>query len=128
MEIKSLGLALLIAGLGVNQSLANQHQPINLREGSALRRGREEDRWLREDKLKHLMVSAFITGIGYRLCSEGFDLPAQRSRAIASSLAFSLGLGKELWDRTQKQESFSFKDLGADLLGIGTGLLLFTTW
>jgi len=114
------------ACLGLNESWACQHRAVNL--GRALVERRKEDRWLGEDKLKHLMVSAFISGIGYRLCSEGFDLPTQRSRAIASSLTFSLGLGKELWDRTQKGESFSFKDLGADLLGIGTGLLLFTTW
>jgi len=123
-----LSLVLVAAGLETNESLANQHQPINLRKGSALADGKEGDGWLGEDKLKHLMVSVFLTGIGYRLCADGLDWPAKRSRAIASSFTFSLGLGKELRDRTQGGESFSLKDLGVDLLGIGIGLLIFTTW
>jgi len=83
---------------------------------------------LGEDKLKHLMVSTFLTGIGYRLSYDGFDCPQDRSRVVASSITFSIGLGKELRDQAQKGDTFSFKDLVADLLGIGMGLLILTTW
>ncbi len=119
---------LVSAYIGFNESRAYQHQAINSGKGSALVEGQKEDRWLGEDKLKHLMVSTFLTGIGYRLCYDGFDCPTDCSRVVASSFTFSLGLGKELRDRTQKGETFSLKDLVADLLGIGMGLLIFATW
>ncbi len=89
--------------------------------------GKKEDRWLGDDKLKHLMVSAFLTGIGYRLCYDGLECRRERSKVLASSLTLSLGLGKELRDR-QRGEIFSYKDLIADLCGIGMGLLVFTSW
>lgn len=130
MEIKPFlfGLALVAFGLQTSEGLANQHQEINLRKSSALAERQKEDSWLGEDKLKHLLVSTFLIGTGYRLCSDGFDMPSDCSRVVASSLAFSLGLGKELRDRTKEGEIFSLKDLGVDLLGIGMGLLIFTTW
>ena len=35
-----------------------------------------------------------------------------------------LGLGKEFWDRNQKDNIFSWKDLSADVLGILIGITL----
>ncbi len=121
-------LALILVGCAADEGKAYHHRPLNLGKGPSLFAEQKEDKWLGEDKVKHLMVSTFLTGIGYRLCYDGFDCPVDRSRVVASSLTFSLGLGKELRDRTQMGEIFSFKDLVADLLGIGMGLLLFTSW
>lgn len=108
--------------------MPSHHQVLNLGKGLALSEGQKEDRCLGEDKLKHLMVSTFLTGIGYRLSYDGFDWPQARSRVVASSITLSIGLGKELRDQAPKGDTFSFKDLVADLLGIGMGLLILTTW
>jgi uncharacterized protein YfiM (DUF2279 family) len=123
-----LSLALIPSGFGARGSLPSPHQVLNLEKGLALSEGQKEDRCLGEDKLKHLMVSTFLTGIGYRLSYDGFDWPQDRSRVVASSITLSIGLGKELKDQVQKGDTFSFKDLVADLLGIGMGLLILTTW
>jgi uncharacterized protein YfiM (DUF2279 family) len=123
-----LSLALIPSGFGARSGLPSQHQVLNLEKGGALSEGQKEDRCLGEDKLKHLMVSTFLTGIGYRLSYDGFDWPQDRSRVVASSITLSIGLGKELKDQVQKGDTFSFKDLVADLLGIGMGLLILTTW
>jgi uncharacterized protein YfiM (DUF2279 family) len=88
--------------------------------------GNSSDPWLARDKLAHFSASLAVVGLSHHLmsCESGF--PAARSRGHAAGLAISLGLVKEVKDKNKPGNFFSFRDLAADLLGTGIGLLLFT--
>ena len=85
----------------------------------AARGGR--DRWLAPDKAKHVVVSAVLVWGVYRLYHGELGNDRGDSRVVAAGITGLLGLGKELRDRR-----FSGRDLVADGVGIGVGLVLFT--
>lgn len=87
---------------------------------------RLSDRWLARDKLEHVAVSAFLSGVSYSIFRD-FCYNKQKSSAyFSASLTFGLGLGKEFCDRRAPRGKFSYRDLVADILGIGLGLLIAT--
>ena len=86
-----------------------------------------KDRWLGEDKLQHFFVSAFLTGVGYLIVREPLRTSENRSVYYGSGFSFSVGLGKEIYDLQSKKGHPSFKDIVADLLGIGVAVLLIKT-
>ncbi len=80
------------------------------------------DPWLGEDKFKHFFLSGFLTVYSYNFLREVVNSP--KSVAVYSS-SFSiagLGIGKEIYDHKSKKGHPSFKDILANLLGIGTAL------
>jgi uncharacterized protein YfiM (DUF2279 family) len=80
------------------------------------------DRWFAADKAKHFVVSAAIQSAAHTVWrANGRDYRAAAWQAAAVTM--SLGVGKELWDRHQGRP-FSWKDLGADAAGTGTGAVL----
>lgn len=84
------------------------------------------DKWFGNDKADHLTVSALLVGFGYYAAREEFqmdELPARRG-AVCFSLGF--GIAKEIYDWKSKRGTPSFKDLLADLVGIGIGFLMIT--
>ncbi len=89
--------------------------------GASPERAQDADRWLARDKLYHFVGSAVIQGAGHSvLRATGSDY---RSASItAGAITLGAGIGKELWDRSQGRY-FSWKDLGADLLGGGTAAI-----
>ena len=81
-----------------------------------------QDRWLAPDKLRHLTTSAVLTGVAF----QGYDrmsYTSRRAQACAALSALALGVLKEVRDR--RKTYFSWKDLIADLLGIGLGVVAF---
>lgn len=48
------------------------------------------------------------------------------SRQIAAGNALALGLAKEIYDKTTRRGTPSWKDLLADVVGIGVAVLLVT--
>lgn len=86
-------------------------------------RASRRDLWLAKDKADHLVVSALLTGLGYYATRQELNFSEARSRNLAPAFSLSLGLAKELRDRRRPGGFFSFKDLGADLLGCGLGYL-----
>jgi len=84
-----------------------------------------QDRWLALDKLKHLTVSAVLTGLSYNFFR--YDLHNTRTDAIGLSCGFTLSLGlmKEYADSRKPKGYASFKDVVADIAGIALGILLF---
>jgi uncharacterized protein YfiM (DUF2279 family) len=87
---------------------------------------RLSDRWLAPDKLEHVAVSAFLSGVSYSIFRDFYCNKQETSACFSATLTFGLGLGKEFYDRRAPRGKFSYKDLVADILGIGLGLLIAT--
>ncbi|MBN2542720.1 hypothetical protein JXI42_07610 [bacterium] len=78
------------------------------------------------DKAAHLVVSAILVGVGYNIATE-FDIVEnrdQRRKAVGVSV-FAVGFGKEFYDALSKNGDASYKDILANILGIGIGLVIF---
>ena len=86
---------------------------------------REPDRWLAMDKVWHFTASFATTGAGYHLCANRLNLAEPAPVSISLGGTFALGLAKEFYDRAGPTRHFSWKDLVADLAGIGVGYLVF---
>jgi putative lipoprotein len=83
-----------------------------------------QDKWFAKDKADHLIVSAFLTGMGYYAAQKEFEFNHRQSKTFAVGFSISLGLLKETYDGLYKKTKFSFKDLVADLAGIGLALII----
>lgn len=82
------------------------------------------DKWLAKDKADHFATSAFLVGFGYYAARKELHRSDPASKNLAMGFSFSLGIMKEVYDKTSRKGSPSLKDLAADLLGIGVGYLL----
>ncbi len=85
------------------------------------------DRWLARDKASHLAVSAALVGLSYHLLCYEQRKSGSSSRNLAAGISLGWGLAKETRDASRPGNHFCFKDLTADLLGAGLGILIFTT-
>ncbi len=79
------------------------------------------DKWMSWDKLEHLGVSAFFSGVFYNMFHDFYNNDRKSSTCFSATLTLSLGLGKEFYDRKTPPGRFSYKDLVADIVGIGLG-------
>ena len=84
------------------------------------------DRWFARDKLEHFGASVFLSGVSYSIFRDFYHNDRESSVFFSAGLTFSLGLGKELYDQKTPRERFSYKDLVADILGMGLGLWIAT--
>jgi len=82
------------------------------------------DSWFGRDKANHLTVSAALVGFGYYATREeiGYGDCAARNSAIGFSLA--CGIAKEVYDWTSHKGHPSFKDIVADIVGVGVGIVM----
>lgn len=83
------------------------------------------DPWIAKDKAQHFLGSFIATGVSTLSLQRFTDLNKEKSLHLGVSFSFTLGLGKELYDSTKKNNFFSYKDLIADLLGIGLAVVVF---
>jgi uncharacterized protein YfiM (DUF2279 family) len=84
------------------------------------------DRWLAWDKVEHFGISAYLSIVSYKIYHDFYHNRKETSLYFSSGLTFSLGLGKEVYDEKRPNGKFSYKDLVADVLGIGLGLWIVT--
>ena len=84
------------------------------------------DRWLAWDKVEHFGVSAYLSAVSYKIYHDFYHNHKESSLYFSCGLTFSLGLGKEVYDEKRPDGGFSYKDLVADILGIGFGLWIAT--
>ncbi|MBK8971158.1 MAG: DUF2279 domain-containing protein [Hahellaceae bacterium] len=82
----------------------------------------DESEWLGDDKFAHFFGSAALAAAGSDFLESGQRTDCQTA-ALSIGLSFSVGLGKEFYDRSQGKP-FSTKDLVADLAGAMTGALI----
>ena len=76
------------------------------------------------DKGKHFVASFILTVFLYKIANTHLDWSKQSSKTFAVSTTFALGVCKEIYDKSKKENRFSFKDLFADVVGIGVGLII----
>ena len=82
------------------------------------------DSWFSRDKAHHFLTSAFLTTAGYYYSRELNNFSNFKSQQNGMCFSLSLGLIKEIRDGLQKRNSFSWKDLVADILGTVVGVAL----
>lgn len=82
------------------------------------------DSWFSRDKAHHFLTSAFLTTAGYYYSREQKKFSNFKSQQNGICFSLSLGILKEIRDGLQKSNSFSWKDLVADILGTAVGLAL----
>ena len=68
---------------------------------------------IKEDKLKHVVVSAIIAVV------LNLFLPWW----VAAGITFAVGIGKEVYDKVSGKGCAEWEDLAADLIGILIGIL-----
>lgn len=76
-----------------------------------------------EDMKLHVAGSAIITAAAYTTCRAVFDGSKTTCRVTAIATSLAVGVAKELTD-THNTGSEHAKDLGADALGTGLGLMI----
>lgn len=80
------------------------------------------DPWFGEDKFKHFFLSGFLTVYSYNFLREVVNSPKSVALYTSSFSITGLGITKEIVDLKSKKGHPSFKDILANLLGVGTAL------
>ena len=70
------------------------------------------------------MGSMISTVLIYKICQDPMEIQKTNSKILATGVTLGLGISKEIYDHSRTQGVFSWKDLLADLVGIGVGLIL----
>jgi uncharacterized protein YfiM (DUF2279 family) len=84
------------------------------------------DSWLGKDKFDHSMVSAGLVATQFYVFHQELEWSTPRSRRIAAGSTLVIGIAKEIYDKAGRRGTPSWKDLLADLAGIGLGIMLVT--
>lgn len=84
------------------------------------------DAWLGKDKLDHAMMSAGSAAAQFYLFHQELDWKRPKSRQLAAGSTLIIGAAKEIYDRVSRRGTPSWKDLLADVVGIGVALALVT--
>jgi len=112
--------------LSCNSSgVAQEKTPADSSSMVTLRSAR--DPWFGTDKAKHFAASAFVTGVSFLVLHEAADMRRRDAAVSGGVLALAIGIGKETHDGKRRKGRFSFKDLVADVAGIGVAFVLVQT-
>lgn len=84
-----------------------------------------QDGWIAKDKLLHIIHSAALVGLSYHIYHCQFRNPEYNSKVFAASFTGICGFAKELHDGKKESSKFSAKDMVANFIGIGIGILIF---
>lgn len=85
---------------------------------------RPTDPWLGKDKADHFIASAFLAGSCYYWGRTEFGHSHDNAVIFSLCSVGGLGLAKEVYDGLSNRGTASWKDLLADFLGIGIGILI----
>jgi len=85
-----------------------------------------KDSWFAVDKYRHVVASAFLMGVSYNIARVEGKWNRKNAIMMGCSFSFSIGLTKEFRDYFSPKGVASFKDIVADIVGIGLGVLCFT--
>ena len=105
---RALGALLVVSLLGIAAPGAAQRNEVAYAAND----------WIGEDKVKHLAISAAITGMGYGASRVVLD--RDPSLGVAIGAAAVAGVLREVHDY-RLGKPFSFKDLAWDALGVAAG-------
>ena len=87
-----------------------------------------QDRWFGEDKAKHVVASFILTGASAYYCRHRQKWSDEKGVTFGASFTLSMGIAKEIGDLRSNTHFFSWKDLVADFLGIGLGVVFLSWW
>jgi len=87
-----------------------------------LTRSGKPDRYFAPDKAKHFLAGMIATIFIYQSFENQLTPP--KNRYLAGGITVSLGILKEFYDKSKPENHFSWKDLLADILGMGMGFVL----
>ncbi len=87
---------------------------------------RPPDRWLARDKLLHASTSFLLTLSSQYILVNKLNYQEHRALPISLGLTFSIGVGKEFYDRRKPGGYISYRDLLADVLGLALAALIIT--
>lgn len=87
-----------------------------------------EDDWLGGDKAKHLLAGMLLTGAVAYYYQHHQGWSYENSAMFGMGLTFSLGIVKEIRDAQKPNGTFSWKDVTANVVGIGLGVVLLSRW
>ena len=87
-----------------------------------LTRSGKPDRYFAPDKAKHFLAGMIATIFIYQSFEN--QLTPKENRYLAGGVTVSLGVLKEIYDKSKPENHFSWKDLVADVLGMGMGFVL----
>ena len=107
-----------------SNTLMVQPDSISVDNNREIETNTRTDRWIAVDKGYHLIGSIISTTGISNSCMQFADIKKEKSIRMGAGITFALGLGKEFWDGHKNDNSFSWKDLSADILGIIIGTLL----
>ncbi|RMD94599.1 MAG: hypothetical protein D6813_01925 [Calditrichaeota bacterium] len=123
LQISGLLLILLFSwGKVVGQEMKGENHRTNV---ALKQEEKKKDPWFGRDKWQHFFASATLTTLGFFIMREPLDHSENTSLYAGGGFAFSLGLGKELYDWRSKKGQPSYRDLIADIFGIGIMVLVF---
>jgi uncharacterized protein YfiM (DUF2279 family) len=77
------------------------------------------------DKFWHFSASFVTVGAAYHFGRDRISLSEPWSTGLSLGGTMALGVTKEFYDLAGPTRHFSWKDLGADALGIGAGYFAF---
>jgi uncharacterized protein YfiM (DUF2279 family) len=80
------------------------------------------DKYFAPDKAKHFLAGMISTIFVYKSVEN--HMQENQSRYLAGGITFSLGIAKEFYDKSRPENHFSWKDLLADVVGIGAGFII----
>lgn len=103
---------------------SKQHLVISKRPQS-FQKTNIKDLWIAEDKARHLVGSFILAGIFSQSLKRFSGLSNSRSINLGFSISLGIGLAKEINDGESRNNIFSIKDLGADILGATLGYFIF---
>lgn len=84
----------------------------------------KKDPLLGEDKVHHLLASAYLAAVGYYLGRIEASWSQEKAIVFAAGFSFSFGLAKEIYDQKSAKGRASLTDLVADICGIALGILI----
>ena len=125
LKIFILFLIIIVNATGKN-CFANLPKNYFIDKSKLLLVQKPKDRWLAVDKYRHVVASAFLMGVSYNMARVEGKMNRKNAIVLGCSFSFSLGVTKEFRDYFHPKGVASFKDIVADVLGIGLGILCFT--
>lgn len=102
--------------------------PDSIQVDQKVQRPACRDHWIAWDKFHHFTTSALLVCAGSAGMHQTFNNTHSESETWGVGISFSLGLAKEFHDMRQPGNHFCWKDLLADVLGIGFGIWIMERW
>lgn len=98
--------------------------PPNISQSNSAENNRGRFRLVGSDKVQHFMASLISTVFVYKFSEVRLHMKRSHCKQAAVGFSLSVGIFKEIRDSRQPKNVFSWRDLLADVAGIGVGLVL----